>query len=301
MKMTIKNRLKHWAGVGLLTASAMVGNGFGCGKNGDLEQRVSQPVPIVEGVERVGVREENVPRVEITEANKKYNEIMSVKAIPGIESVIGYEAKNAEHCLIHIRQEHFVYGDVILEAKESSNHEEREEVMGKIKKMYDNINEGRTTNLELGRSGLVITLNKIPEVYTQTTCEGHINYCPPILPVKDGWVHFVVPKKKYTGLVDTIEHFCYWNKLFNLNQGMSFRESEEAYTISANLGQAESQGNYSRMNEKQRAQFNRVVKKRKIQVLKGWNMLDELVEDWVRHNINLDVESLPYQELELVD
>ncbi len=137
--MAIKNRLKHWAGVGLLTASAMFGNGFGCGNsNDDLEHKVSQPAPIVEASEGVGDK-----KLEQSEANKKYHEIVSDKNIPGIESVVGYEAENAKHCLVHMRQKHFVRGEVTLEAKRLSNPDEREEKMGKIKNMYDNINNSQ--------------------------------------------------------------------------------------------------------------------------------------------------------------
>lgn len=59
--------------------------------------------------------------------------------------------------------------------------------------------------LDEGIRNLVININRIPEVDTETTCEGYIWEYNSSFPTKFGWIHFNRPTIKRKGLIQRIK------------------------------------------------------------------------------------------------
>lgn len=55
---------------------------------------------------------------------------------------------------------------------------------------------------------IVFTINKIPSLHTQTTCQGHIWYDCPVWPTKSGWIHYFHDKDKFASFDEMISTFC---------------------------------------------------------------------------------------------
>lgn len=155
-------------------------------------------------------------------------------------------------------------------------------------------------HLDPGIKNLVINLNRIPGVYTQTTCEGHVWREVPAWPTKDGWVHFQKPKMQHDKLVVSIDDYCRDNAIFTLtDRTWDGQDKVDEYTIN---GLFEShQGDdglkpFDDMNKKeQNAYWNR-ADVRMIDILKGWNELNQVVLRYIRENLKINPSRLSYRD-----
>ncbi len=151
--------------------------------------------------------------------------------------------------------------------------------------------------LDNGIKNLVITLNKIPEVHTATTCEGHVWRDCPAYPTKDGWVYF---SKDKNGLTKTIENFCIDYPAFILD----YNPIVDFYIINGTFGDElgdphkNSAGiHFEKWSKDEQEKFFEKADIRKKEILLGWNELDSRLKDYIIKNITRDIESLSYFEL----
>jgi hypothetical protein len=149
--------------------------------------------------------------------------------------------------------------------------------------------------LDEGIEDLVINLNRIPEVDTATTCEGHVWENIPAWPTKDGWIHFLT--EKYEDLLLKIDYWCQEKGFFELDVGELC--GHKKYTI---LGKYEPHHDdeynnlFEKMNAREKKDYFKRVGIRRKEILKGWEDLNNLVVDYIKNHINEDIESLEYRE-----
>lgn len=141
----------------------------------------------------------------------------------------------------------------------------------------------------------VLALNRIPEVDTMTTCEGHVWRDTLAWPTKDGWVHFLKPDNLHDELIKRIQSYCEGNRIFKIGKPSKWRSATKSIrTVSGMFESHENGGLFDRIsNEEQEKYFER-ADKRKIELLRGWNELGEVTENYIIENISRDIESLPY-------
>jgi hypothetical protein len=150
---------------------------------------------------------------------------------------------------------------------------------------------------------LVININRIPGVYTNTTCEGHVWEECPAWPAKDGWTHFNVPSGSHEGLIPHLNQFFFAHPYFDLtyyeNTTPSLQDRPIHYMITANHPQHRIDGEdiFSRLPEElQRDYFEFCHEWKRRKINPGWRRLNELILDYIRKNVTEDVESLQYIE-----
>ncbi|RJQ15693.1 hypothetical protein C4573_06075 [Candidatus Woesearchaeota archaeon] len=145
---------------------------------------------------------------------------------------------------------------------------------------------------------LVINLNRIPQINTLTTCEGHVPYEPPTWPAKDGWIYFTIPEGAYRDLLLTLELFCQERNYFALRNIRSVKPMIESFQIVAEYEphhDAEMNNLFEKMNDAgKKAYFERAEIRRK-EILQGWSDLNALVVQYIQAHIAEDIESLPYR------
>lgn len=129
---------------------------------------------------------------------------------------------------------------------------------------------------------LVINLNRIPEVYTMTTCEGHVwRWCRE-WPAKHGWAHIHFPDE-HSELLRRVEGFCSQNELFSL-EPPSFGS---AHFLAANYEEFPQNGELADYFDRADAVHQRH--------LEGWDELAGIVYEYARER---GFERLPFRHPE---
>lgn len=152
--------------------------------------------------------------------------------------------------------------------------------------------------IDEGVRDVVIALNRIPGVNTYTTCEGHIWREIPAWPTKDGWVHFDRPRDRHEKLVGDISRFCEGIEFFDIEVPKVVENFPLIHTVN---GKYEPHHDndfndlFSEMNKRERGAYFERAEVRREEILKGWGELNEVIIDYIRRNITIDVESLPFR------
>ncbi|VVB82983.1 Uncharacterised protein [uncultured archaeon] len=171
-------------------------------------------------------------------------------------------------------------------------------------------------NLDEGIRGLIITLNRIPEVnkkttiYGPTSCQGHVYKDGDGRPhsTKDGWIYFYRPTLKRIDLAERIKQFCNERPYFSLDE-LNVLEESDFIPLGLDLNQSEELRNYSinasfwidagyEDNYRVLRNEKKLIEKASIrqqELLSGWQELDSRIKDYIIKNITKDIESLPYQ------
>ena len=162
------------------------------------------------------------------------------------------------------------------------------------------VNYVKITDIDPGVRKLVINLNRIPGVYTQTTCEGHVWREVPAWPTKDGWVHFQKSRKQHDRLVVSIDDYCRDNAIFTLTDRTWKGQNEiDEYTINGLFEPHQGDDGLKPFDEMTRREQNAYWKQadaRMIEILKGWNELNQVVIRYIRENIGISTSKLPYRD-----
>jgi hypothetical protein len=150
--------------------------------------------------------------------------------------------------------------------------------------------------LDDGVRRLVYALNRIPQVGTMTTCEGHVWRDTPFWPTKDGWVYFAKPEGVHEGLVTEIQDYCTKNEFFKMGKPYKISPRSPNYirVINGRFEDHDSGALFDRINEEEQEKYFKRAEIRKEQLLKGWYELGGIVERYIIRNITKDIESLPY-------
>lgn len=150
-------------------------------------------------------------------------------------------------------------------------------------------------HLDIGIRNLVVNINRIPGVYTDTTCEGHIWRDTPAWPTKDGWVHFNVKEGTNPELITDINGFLEWHPNFEL-QSFTHRLSKEYlhYTIFAHFESHDDGNLLYRINKRQQSAYFARAEKRLRDNLNGWADLDGVVIEYLKRNVREDYKSLAF-------
>jgi len=154
-------------------------------------------------------------------------------------------------------------------------------------------------HLDDGVRELVVNLNRIPNVDTMTTCEGHLWFDIPAWPTKNGWAYIVVPEDgSRDDLIGRIKGFCDRRAHFNIEEHSRW-DGFATYFIDGMFEDHQGEDNgglsYEERSDIQQELYRRRAKKRKTQLLRVWRQLNDLVVDYIRENVSEDVESLPYR------
>lgn len=154
-------------------------------------------------------------------------------------------------------------------------------------------------HLDEGIEELVVNINRLPNINTATTCEGHIWKHTPAWPTKDGWIHFFVEDpEKYQGLLLKLDYWCQEKGYFELENGVKMNEMF-IYTI---FGKYEPHHDnefndlFENMNQRERRNYFRRAETRRKKLLNGWRELNDLIVDYIQNHISEDVKALPYRE-----
>lgn len=147
-------------------------------------------------------------------------------------------------------------------------------------------------HLDKGIKNLVITLNRIPYVETATTCEGHVWKDCLGWPTKNGWVYFYNENTKENKLINKIENFCGSFEIFQLNK---MEQRNNFYTINA-LFEPHGGKKFRLLSKKEQEKYFERAEIRKKDILRGWNGLNSVIEDYIFMNITKDIKSLPYMK-----
>ncbi len=151
-------------------------------------------------------------------------------------------------------------------------------------------------DLDKGIRRVVVNLNRIPDVFTYTTCEGHVWRDCPIWPAKDGWVHFNIPKGRYSDFMDrTLEFVKGKNGLFELSGPRSFyTSSHDEYTMSGLFEDHEHGELFDRLDDSGQAAYFDRADERKVVLLSGWADWNSVIVAYLRENFGSDFKRLPF-------
>jgi hypothetical protein len=137
---------------------------------------------------------------------------------------------------------------------------------------------------------LVINLNQIPGVDTDTTCEGHVWYEFPKWPTKDGWIHFSTSKGENKDLVELVKSFCSKSGYFKLEGPKELGEIS-SFTIIALYEphhDEKCENLFAKWSRQQQQDYFRRAEDRRKQHAQGWKELNELVIDYIKEKALLD-------------
>ena len=154
-------------------------------------------------------------------------------------------------------------------------------------------------HLDSGIKELVINLNRIPQVYTQTTCEGHVWLDIHAWPAKNGFVHFQKPKDEHDGLVSRIKIYCHDNEIIQLTKWPTNKDCDvKSYTINGLFEPHQGEDGlkpFSKMSEKEQAAYWNRAEVRKEEILRGWKDINNLVIDYIIKELCVIPSELPYR------
>ena len=147
--------------------------------------------------------------------------------------------------------------------------------------------------IDRGVFDFVKALNSIPDVYTMTTCEGHVWRNVPIWPAKDGWVHVNIPSE-YADLREILESFVEKSPIMSVDV---FEHSGQYFhhTFNANYESFDDESPNSWSKSRLEAYWNR-ADKRHLEHLKLWDQMARLTEDYIQSELGLYPNQLIYRE-----
>jgi hypothetical protein len=157
--------------------------------------------------------------------------------------------------------------------------------------------------IDSGIRHLVVNLNRIPGIYTQTTCEGHVERdVPTYFPTTNGYIHFNKIFNQHDALIKQISDLFLKNKMFTLTDYSSYGATENSYTIDA-LFEPYQEENELRtiFNDKNSKKIKKIQEYldcadlQKIEILKGWNKINQTVVEYIKQNISKEIFQLPYR------
>jgi len=156
-------------------------------------------------------------------------------------------------------------------------------------------------NLDDEIRDLVININRIPGIYTDTTCEGHVWKECSVWPAKDGWIHLNIPKGKYENLIPNLNQFFFSHPNFELTHHEYTHDKDLPihYMIGANLPQHHFEGKdlYSMFTTELQEDYIRYCEEwKRTKINPGWKRLNYLVIDYIKLNVTKDLNSLPFIE-----
>lgn len=151
--------------------------------------------------------------------------------------------------------------------------------------------------IDKGIRNLVININRIPEVYTLTNCEGHIWRDTPLWPTKDGWMYFLLKNNTHPQLIPDIRKFMGTHPSFSLKeQGNCMNPGFQFYTVNAVFESHDNGTLFERITKaEQEAYFSRAEVRLK-ENLQGWADLNRVVIDYLRSQYGQGYRSLPYKD-----
>lgn len=131
-----------------------------------------------------------------------------------------------------------------------------------------------------------------------TTCHGHVNYIPPVLPVKGGWFHLLYPPEKHSGLFSSLENYCSGKKDLNCNSHPFWDGSNDFFTL-ANFdfkGQNPENPNYNfkSLNPEEKEEFWEKMNLDWQRHLGYWDDITQIFKDYITKEVSKDIESLPF-------
>lgn len=141
-------------------------------------------------------------------------------------------------------------------------------------------------HLDNGIREVVINLNRIPDVFTYTTCEGHVWREVPAWPTKDGWVHFNIPTGKYDSLVAGTREFVRGkNGLFQLEGPSHFTTlAHDKYTMSALFEDHDCGQLFDRLDGAGQEAYYSRADARHLEHLSGWSEWNRIIEKFLDEN-----------------
>ena len=150
--------------------------------------------------------------------------------------------------------------------------------------------------LDDGIRSVVVNINRIPGVFTNTTCEGHIWRDCPTWPTKDGWIHFNVRDGTNSELVPKIKRdFLEQNNIFELEEwGNKLERDYSAYTMVAHYESHDNGSLFGRINEQEQQEYFRRAEKRRGEILKGWGNFNEVLISYLKEKFGENYEILPF-------
>ena len=159
--------------------------------------------------------------------------------------------------------------------------------------------------IDPGIRSLIIDLNRIPGMIIDANCEGEERYCPPVVPVKEGYVWISRPRESHESLITQMQQVCSRYNFASIEELKDqLRENMVTYFLGADFESyedAEGKNLFDEIwNVRQRRNFFRRAETRKKHMLKLWQDLDVAVRDYIARNVNPNVESLPYRGTHMV-
>ncbi len=154
--------------------------------------------------------------------------------------------------------------------------------------------------IDEGVRKLVVNLNRIPDVFTNTTCEGHIWRNTPAWPTKDGWIHLNIEEGTNTNLVSTIEsEFLESHPIFEIEKwGSGLFKNFNHYTLVGHYESHEDGELFHRINEEEQQKYFERAEITRVEMLKGWDDLNKVVVNYLTRNYGPNFRrSLPFREL----
>ena len=157
----------------------------------------------------------------------------------------------------------------------------------------------RLHDLDRGIRELVINLNRIPQIHTQTNCEGHVWREVPAWPTKNGWIYFQKPQSQHENLIIGLNKYCNENQIFRLTQYNRDTDDEIIqYTINGMFESHEGDDGlkpFEDMNKKEQAAYWKRADIRKIELLKGWKELNNMVVKYITEELHSTPADLPFR------
>lgn len=152
-------------------------------------------------------------------------------------------------------------------------------------------------HLDIGIRAVVINLNRIPGVFTNTTCEGHIWRDIPAWPTKDGWIHFNVQNGTNPTLISRIKkEFVESHPIFELEEGgNNLYDDFLHYTMEGHYESHDGGNLFDRINEQEQQQYFERAEIRRKEILRGWLDFNKVVASYLADNFGKDYKKLPFR------
>ena len=156
-------------------------------------------------------------------------------------------------------------------------------------------------HLDPGIRSIVININRIPGVFTNTTCEGHIWKDCPNWPTKDGWIHFNVQNRINKDLITRIKkEFVERHPIFELEEwGNNLYEDYFHYTMMAHYESHDWGDLFDRINEKEQQEYFQRAEVRRQEILRGWLDFNKVIISYLTDNFGKNYKKLPFKEITL--
>lgn len=153
-------------------------------------------------------------------------------------------------------------------------------------------------HIDLGVFGLVKNLNRVPGVFTYTTCEGHVygEECP-LMPTKSGWVHVHIPDEHKT-LLGAINDYVATNPFFEL---VFWDSWDPHHTIDACFDDDTCEVDLDQLSPTKKVDYLAKSQARLKEHFKGWKDMEDIVADYIQLELGFYPGQLPYRDVESKD